>query len=346
MRATKRGVSAGAVGMGFAGQSESTPSPACERRRAAHRAALDHVLALVAAEPCGDRLVLRGSVTMLAWVGERARDPGDLDWVVRPVAWVPVDPAFPFPYVDKLDRVRTWPEAVHGAAGDEMWDPDDFDTGGIRAVLPPEGLRWMPPLDRMELDRPHEDVLELVHRQPQAEGGVRFDADRAEIDHGWTYAYDGEEDGAGGTRLLLPWRLDETVHGLLQLDFSYDERLPEPPVLTAIPRSGGGPPTAVWTAGPELSLAWKLHWLHHDQAADGTSAGKDLYDAVLLAERDGARLSGRLRRELSRRVSDPDAYHPDRVRSWRVDWPGDLGGPSAGPWLERLITALPPVLGP
>ncbi|MFD0598428.1 nucleotidyl transferase AbiEii/AbiGii toxin family protein [Catellatospora coxensis] len=257
---------------------------------------------------------------------------------------MPIDPAFPYPYLDKLDRVRTWPEAAHGAAGDEMWDPDDFDTGGIRAVLPPEGLRWMPPLDRMDLDRPHEDVLMLVRKQPQAEGGVLFDPDEAEIDHAWAYAYDGE-DGTGGTRLLLPWRVDDAVHGLLQLDFSYDEHLPEAPVLTAIPRAGGGPPTAAWTVGPELSLVWKLQWLHSDQADAGTAAGKDLYDAVLLAERGGARLPDRLRRHLLRRVSDPDAYHPDRVRSWRIDWAGDFGGPAAAPWLERLIAALPSVLG-
>lgn len=319
---------------------QAPPGGAGARLRVAHRTALDHVLSLVAAAPCGQTLVLRGSTTMLAWLGEQAREPGDLDWVVRPVAWVPIDPAHPYPYLNNLDRVRTWPEAAHGATGDEMWDPDDFDTGGIRALLPPEGLRWMPPADRMDLDRPHSDVLELVREQPRAAGGVLFDAESAVEDHAWVYAYD-DEDGAGGTRLLLPWRVDDTVHGTLQLDFSYDERLPEAPVITAIPRADGGPPTPAWTASPQLSLAWKLQWLHADQAGGGSSAGKDLYDAVLLAERDRRRLPDALRRSLLRAVSDPDAFHPDRVRSWRIDW----RDAEPAPWLERLVAALPAVLG-
>lgn len=39
--------------------------------------------------------------------------------------------------------------------------------------------------------------------------------------------------------------------------------------------------TVVQGATPELSLAWKLMWLVNDMHAQG----KDLYDAVLLAER-------------------------------------------------------------
>jgi hypothetical protein len=46
-------------------------------------AALDHVLRLVAAAECGESLVLRGSMAMLAWIGDGARPPRDLDWTVR-----------------------------------------------------------------------------------------------------------------------------------------------------------------------------------------------------------------------------------------------------------------------
>jgi hypothetical protein len=41
-----------------------------------HRLALDHILGLVAGAPCGESLILRGSMTMLAWAGDRARPPG------------------------------------------------------------------------------------------------------------------------------------------------------------------------------------------------------------------------------------------------------------------------------
>ncbi|WP_231935168.1 nucleotidyl transferase AbiEii/AbiGii toxin family protein [Micromonospora viridifaciens] len=50
----------------------------------ARRAAMNHVLATIAATTWGQHLVLRGSVTMAAWVGEAAREPGDLDFVVTP----------------------------------------------------------------------------------------------------------------------------------------------------------------------------------------------------------------------------------------------------------------------
>lgn len=57
-----------------------------------HRSAIDHILTLVGGSPLADVLVLRGSVTMLAWAGPLAREPGDLDWVVRP-QWLGADQA-------------------------------------------------------------------------------------------------------------------------------------------------------------------------------------------------------------------------------------------------------------
>lgn len=45
------------------------------------------VLRAIAESPWASHLVLRGSATMPAWVGDVARRPGDLDWVVLPDAW-------------------------------------------------------------------------------------------------------------------------------------------------------------------------------------------------------------------------------------------------------------------
>ncbi|MDG6101848.1 nucleotidyl transferase AbiEii/AbiGii toxin family protein [Dactylosporangium aurantiacum] len=53
-------------------------------RRRARRAALEHVLGVLTRSRWAEHLVLRGSVTMAAWVGEAAREPGDLDYVVTP----------------------------------------------------------------------------------------------------------------------------------------------------------------------------------------------------------------------------------------------------------------------
>jgi hypothetical protein len=46
--------------------------------------ALAHLLRQVANSPLGDMVVLRGSMALKAWYGEKARRPGDVDWVVMP----------------------------------------------------------------------------------------------------------------------------------------------------------------------------------------------------------------------------------------------------------------------
>ncbi len=43
-----------------------------------------HLITVVADTPRAEQLVLRGSVTMAAWLGTAAREPGDVDFVVLP----------------------------------------------------------------------------------------------------------------------------------------------------------------------------------------------------------------------------------------------------------------------
>lgn len=68
--------------------------PAFEREedratwRSANRAALQHILSLIAGSPLRETLVLRGSATLASWFGDAAREPRDLDWVVRPAELV------------------------------------------------------------------------------------------------------------------------------------------------------------------------------------------------------------------------------------------------------------------
>ncbi|HEY0700569.1 MAG TPA: nucleotidyl transferase AbiEii/AbiGii toxin family protein [Micromonospora sp.] len=301
------------------------------------RAALDHVLGLVAGAPCGESLVLRGSMTMLAWVGDRARPPGDLDWVVRPPAGVPVDDLSPYPFVDRLDPVRLWPAVAHGAGRYQIWTFEEYDTGGFAPRVPPEGLHWVTAEELCCVDRPHLDVLDLVRERPRTDGGMVFDPDAATVDATWGYAYESADGaGGGGVRITLPWHTSGE-RGDIQLDFAYDEQLPDPPTFVAVPRGDGGPPTVVWSASRELSLTWKVQWLATDRTRDGRVAGKDLYDAVLLAELAGTWLPDRLRRRVLRSVSDPDA-----VRGWAVDWTGLAGHVTGGPreWLDRLAEAL------
>lgn len=298
------------------------------------RAALDHLLRLISESAWGDDLVLRGSMVMPAWVGDRARPPGDLDFVVPPPSPVPVDRRDPHPYVPAYDTVQQWPEAADGAARYEIWadGEEEFETRGLRAKVPPEGLVWQPEPEPADFP-PYDDLLERVRARPRAAAGVLLDADGARRDGTWAYAYTNGEVGPAGIRILIPWRADSGPVGVAQLDFSRDERLPEAPVWTAVPRGDGGV-TVARTASRGLSLAWKLRWLVADAAAEGGPQCKDLYDAVLLAEAC---------RE--RPLPEPPRLAGVRVdeRAWQrfcAAHPGVRG--SAADWLARLRTALAP----
>ncbi|MDX2523914.1 nucleotidyl transferase AbiEii/AbiGii toxin family protein [Streptomyces europaeiscabiei] len=312
--------------------------------RVAHRAVLDHLLHLVAASPLGADLVLRGSMVMPAWVGAAAREPADLDWIVPRPLLVPVDAAHPYPYVEGLEDVQQWPEAADGAGRYEIWKFEEFDVAGLRPTVPPEGLHWIVEAEPEERP-PHLAVLDLVRQRPVAAPGVVLDADAARPDGTWTYT----EYETPGTRLTIPWVAEGLPPGEARLDFARDERLPEPPVWTAIPRGDGSAHTVVRTPGRELSLAWKLLWLHTDHAAEGRARAKDLYDAVLLAEAEATELSPELLREVFRHepgdTAAADALRLDAVVPDPVDWavfraahPQVRG--TAQEWLDRLNRAL------
>ncbi|MGW2558752.1 nucleotidyl transferase AbiEii/AbiGii toxin family protein [Streptomyces sp. NPDC001514] len=311
------------------------------------KAALDHVLRLIADAPWGEGLVLRGSMPLQAWLGPAAREPGDLDWIVHapgPVSFP--DPLSPYPYVDDVETVQQWPEAVDGAARYEIWGEEEFSTYGTRPVLPPEGLRWVDAECFDGAPSPADELVEAVRSSPVAPGGVTLDADGVREDGLWGYGTLNEyswDYGSPGMRMFLPWRVSGAgaggPQGEIQIDFALDETLHDAPVWTAVPRGDGGPPTPVRTAGRELSLAWKLLWLCTDCAEEGIGGGKDLYDAVLLAECPETRLT----RRLLRRVlgSHAPGLGPETVRGWQVDREGCPGDPDQ--LRERLVRALGPV---
>lgn len=288
-----------------------------------HRAALDHVLGLIADAPWSSGLVLRGSMLMTAWCGDDARPPADLDFVVVNDGW-PVDALDPYPYVE-IETVQQWPEAADGAGRYEIWTFEDFDTGGLKPRLPPEGLRWMTEED-WEPTPPYEDLIDRIRREPSAGRGVTLDAGRVYQDNDWSYTYY----AMAGVRLIIPWRAED-LEGQVQVEFAQDETLPQPPIWTRIPRMDGGQ-SVVSAAGPELSLRWKLAWLIGDTRDSGVSRGKDLYDAVLLAELPGIeRVACSLTRE------DLDTV--------RIDWEAFTAQcPQAqgtlAQWKQRLADAL------
>ena len=252
------------------------PRPA-ERWRGVRRRAMERAAAAVAGSPWGSSLVLRGSLLLKVWLGEPAREPGDLDWVVVP------------PTV-----------SVGDAAARGM-------PAGLPALIaaqPAEGFEWL--------------------------------AAQAAWDDIWTY------ERAPGRRLVLPWRSPGLPPGFVQMDFVFGEELWDHAVRTPMTDGAGGTATP-WTATPEQSLAWKIQWLESDQYPQG----KDLYDAVLLAEH--CRLSpALLERALEAGGRGGDrAAKADFPMDWRVDWeefrreyPWVVG--EAPDWQARLVRALEP----
>ncbi|WP_405983387.1 nucleotidyl transferase AbiEii/AbiGii toxin family protein [Streptomyces sp. NBC_00872] len=194
---------------------DETAGPVWHRTR---RTVLDIVLAAIAEGPWAEHLVLRGSVLMATWFGERARDPGDLDFVVVPQDWA-------------MDEPRT--------------------AGVFDAIA--------------------RDAAALAHARGDT---VLIDAAGMVTEDIWTY------DRVPGRRMLLPWTAPGIPGGTVQLDLVFNENLPAPAGLTELRPLGDGPGCRLLAASPGLSLAWKLLWL----VSDVHPQGKDLYDAVLLAE--------------------------------------------------------------
>lgn len=143
------------------------------------------------------------------------------------------------------------------------------DPGDLDFVVVPQDWR---------LDEPRTtELFDGIARDAAAAGAdssVRIHADGMITEEIWTY------DRVPGRRMLLPWTAPGCAGGTVQLDLVFNETLPAPAELTELRPLGDGPGCRLWAASPGLSLAWKLLWL----ITDLHPQGKDLYDAVLLAE--------------------------------------------------------------
>ncbi|TVT62162.1 nucleotidyl transferase AbiEii/AbiGii toxin family protein [Amycolatopsis rhizosphaerae] len=107
------------------------------RWRQARAAARNHVLTLIADSPWAESLVLRGSVTMPAWIGDDAREPGDIDFVVLPPERSLRSPDAARMFDDVLATVLADPAAgldADGARSEDIWTYERAD--GRRLVIP------------------------------------------------------------------------------------------------------------------------------------------------------------------------------------------------------------------
>ncbi|MEV6818903.1 nucleotidyl transferase AbiEii/AbiGii toxin family protein [Nocardiopsis dassonvillei] len=210
-------------------------------------------------------------------------------------------------------------------AGDAARRPRDLDF----VVVPAETAAFGNPADRM-----FADVVGAV--TGASARGISFDAEGVRLESIWTY------ERAPGRRVVVPWRAEGLPPGTVQIDVVFNESLPEPPVAVSVAGAD------VLAAGAELSLAWKVLWLYTDTYPQG----KDLYDAVLLAE--SARpsrelLVGVLRPELGDRAETVDerflreegSLDSDEWGEFVSDCPWVEG--DAGEWVDRFEAAMAPV---
>ncbi|MFD0267863.1 nucleotidyl transferase AbiEii/AbiGii toxin family protein [Streptomyces sp. NPDC127106] len=198
-------------------------------------------------------------------------------------AYRPLDPAIGDPVVREawLRARRTAMAVALRAVHASGWAPSLVLRGSMlmarwfgAAAREPHDLDFVvvPAQWRIEEDRTGRmlrDVAAAAERLAGGRsGGLDMPAGEAASEYIWTY------ERVPGRRLVLPWSAPGLPGGQVQLDFVFNEPLPVPPEsveVAGVPLLG---------ATRELSLAWKLMWL----AADLYPQGKDLYDAVLLAE--------------------------------------------------------------
>lgn len=209
------------------------------------------------------------------------------------------------------------------------------------AARQPGDIDWVVLPAELAADSPSgreiiEDVARLVGSRPQVDAGITLDAERYAIGAIWTY------ERAEGRRLTFTWAADGLPPGTLQQDFVYGEQLAEEPVETAVVL-GDGATVELLAASPALSLCWKLLWLGNDMHPQG----KDLYDAVLLAEctKLPPGLLESVVAQAAAAARERPMPLPPEIDEWRVDWKNfrleypDVEG-ELEDWKRRLRGAL------
>jgi hypothetical protein len=205
------------------------------------------------------------------------------------------------------------------------------EPGDLDYVIDPPAVG----LTDIQATRLFEDILTAVFAPPLP-AGVELRPDAVAIDDIWTY------ERAPGRRIVFPWRAAGLPGGAVQVDVVFGENLAGPARRILVPAADGGC-VSVRAAGPAQSLAWKLLWL----STDSYPQGKDLYDAVLLAERFA------LPRSVMERTFEQVGSNwalsatPADILAWPIDWinfqveyawvDGDTNG-----WKSRLVRALAP----
>jgi predicted nucleotidyltransferase component of viral defense system len=244
----------------------------------------NHILNIISQSNLKEHLVLRGSVAMQCWFGDRAREPKDIDWVFR---------------------------------------PEDIQLGDPKS------------------EQFYRDLIELVRQNPTTPK-TEILLSRVATDDIWTY------ERANGRRIVFPFRSRKGIEREIQMDIVWNETLFDTPVGVSVPLDDSTS-VPLWAATAEESLCWKLIWL----ITDFFPQGKDLYDAVLLAEHTS--LSTEFVQHVLHAIHMDEPYYSQGKslgtilenvnvdwKNFKLDYPWITG--ESIDWCERLHRALKPHL--
>lgn len=216
------------------------------------------------------------------------------------------------------------------------WFPGEArDPGDLDWVVVPPSIQH----NHRQAKQLVADVLALI-RSHETIGSIQIHIDEIATEDIWSYEH------APGVRIVVPWQLPDLPAGAVQMDLAFGERLFLEPVQEDLALFDGMT-TRLNVVTPELSLAWKIQWL----LCDMDPQGKDLYDAVLLAESVPLPLNT-LKAALNRAdpwwinreptIRDLKELDPD-WEAFQTEHPWIKG--TADDWKARLITSLTEVLG-
>lgn len=202
------------------------------------------------------------------------------------------------------------------------------------AARPPKDLDFVVVPNSIGIEDPlasaiFEEVVASVTSRPFPDVALR--PDEVVMDDIWTY------DRVPGNRLVFKWKADDLPWGSTQLDFVFGEAMPLDPESLAVTLDDADP-ALLRVAPRSLSLAWKISWLYSDMHP----RGKDLYDAMLLAE--ATALPPALLEQVFQ-LANGEAPPERSVLEWlnsRLEWVGfeEPGEPVVEAWKLRLARAL------
>jgi hypothetical protein len=261
--------------------------------------------------------------------GEPRFDDETLELVWRTTRQAVVD------HILELISASAWKDhlVLRGSTLLRAWLPQlARDPGDIDWVVVPQDIaadgKWSREFVK--------SLEQLIVAAPHA-GDATISMDDAAWDNIWTY------ERVPGRRVVLPWKAKGLPPGVVQMDFVFGEEMPEPPEEFAFTTLEGRT-LPLLAASKATSLAWKIQWLE----SDWYPQGKDLYDAVVLAENcvPSAEVIRRVVRD-----EKCDSFFKlighGGTMGWILDWdnfrlecPWIVG--EADEWQRRLVAALKP----